>query len=98
MLARADALKASVAKDDPFVGRALFQTFKGREPNYHFDRRGRPRKETHAPDTKISSDEATPRDDLIADAGVPRAMLIPASSNYFLDSGMTNNFNEEINA
>jgi len=54
MLARADELKASVSKDDPFVGRALFQNFKGREPNYHFDRRGRPRKDTTVPARQAS--------------------------------------------
>ena len=43
-VARADELKARVAKDDAFEGRPLFQTFLPRQPNYHEDRRGRPRK------------------------------------------------------
>jgi len=45
LIAEAEELKASVAKDDPFAGRPLFQNFTGPEPNYREDRRGRPRKQ-----------------------------------------------------
>lgn len=44
LIGRANDLKFSVAKDDPFEGRPIFQTLEPREPNYHCDRRGRPRK------------------------------------------------------
>jgi hypothetical protein len=43
LIAEAEELKASVAKDDPFAGRPLFQNFTRPEPNYREDRRGRPR-------------------------------------------------------
>jgi hypothetical protein len=44
VIAEAEALQYSVAKDDPSAGRPMVQDFLGRLPNYHEDRRGRPRK------------------------------------------------------
>jgi hypothetical protein len=44
LISEARALQNSVAKDDPLAGRPMFQDFLGRVPNYHEDRRGRPRK------------------------------------------------------
>jgi hypothetical protein len=52
LITEANRLKASVAKDDPFVGRPMFQDFAGRQPNYREDLRGRPtKKKTTAPIT-----------------------------------------------
>ncbi len=45
LIAEADELKASAAKDDPFAGRPLVQPFTDARTEYHADRRGRPRKQ-----------------------------------------------------
>ena len=44
LITKANALKKSVGKDDVFWGRPLIQNFTVPQPNYHEDRRGRPRK------------------------------------------------------
>lgn len=72
LITEANRLKASVAKDDPFVGRPMFQDFRIPQPNYREDLRGRPtKKKTTAP--------------LTPPASVPY-LLVPGVKNNFNDN------------
>jgi hypothetical protein len=78
LVAKADALKASAAKDDPFAGRPLIQSFTDARTEYHADRRGRPRKEKHAVPTRKRGRPRKVRD-------ISDLRITPISPPIFLD-------------
>jgi len=105
LIAEADELKASVAKDDPFAGRAMFQSFINVRTEYA-DRRGRPSKSkiVHHPivpipiflDQRSSQQLEEPMQyqqasEIIKNHDIPRSTVARLSGMYLSDlSGWLN--------
>lgn len=76
LITEANRLKAKFAKDDPFVGRPMFQDFAFRKPNYREDMRGRPHKPVLKIRERVSAESLIP-------AEAPRLFLVPTSEKKF---------------
>jgi hypothetical protein len=79
LIIEAAVLKAGVAKSDQFEGRPLIQTLKRSEPNYHEDRRGRPRKPILQIRERVSPEE------LVVPAQAHSLFLVPAPEKNFTE-------------